>query len=74
MRFSVLINDNLVGFFTSSHGLRQGDPLSLLPYVIVMEMLSRMVSTMVGNGFMAGLVTQIEALLTFLICCLHMTL
>jgi hypothetical protein len=28
VRFSVLVNGTPIGFFSSSHGLRQGDPLS----------------------------------------------
>jgi hypothetical protein len=36
VRFSVLVNDTLTGFFNSSHGLRQGDLL----FVIVMDALS----------------------------------
>ena len=40
--FSILINGCPSGFFPSSRGLRQGDLLSLLLFVIVMEALSRL--------------------------------
>ena len=36
-RLSISLNGELVGYFPSSKGLRQGDPLSLLVFVIAME-------------------------------------
>src|SRR5438270_10288121 len=39
--YSVLINGKSCGFFTSNRGVRQGDPLSPLLYIIASEAISR---------------------------------
>ena len=54
IRFSILINGGPKGFFGSSRGLHQGDSLSPLLFVIIMEALSRMMSEAVVGGFLSS--------------------
>ena len=53
-RFSILVNGSCVSFFGSSRGLRQGDPLSPLLILLVMEVLSKLLKRMVDGGFLCG--------------------
>ncbi|XP_041004079.1 uncharacterized protein LOC121249433 [Juglans microcarpa x Juglans regia] len=59
----ILVNGTPAGFFNSSCGLRQGDSLSPLLFVIVMEALGRLVKVTVG-----GDTGQIQSLRALLLC------
>ena len=54
VKFSVLINSSPSGFFQSSRGLRQGDPLSPYLFVIAMEVFSCLLRRVINGGFLSG--------------------
>ena len=56
-----MVNGSLFGLFSSSCGLRQGDPLSPLLFVIVNEALSKMITTTI-NGNSLRILCGVEAL------------
>jgi hypothetical protein len=49
-----MINGSPSRFFNSSHYLKQGDPLSFLLFVVVMEALSRMSFALVDKRLLLG--------------------
>ena len=54
VQFSVLINESPADFFGSSRGLRQGDPLSPMLFLIMMEVFSRMLRRVEGANLICG--------------------
>jgi hypothetical protein len=52
--FSVLVNNTPTGLFNSSHGPRQGGPLSPLLFVFLMEALGRMIYAAVSGRLLSG--------------------
>lgn len=50
LSYSVAVNGELHGFFPGRKGLRQGDPISSLLFVIAMDVLSKMLDQGATNG------------------------
>ena len=75
IRLSVMVNGSSTGFFHSSRGLRQGDPLSPYLFVVVMETFSCMLKRAVSGGFCRLVRFGEEGMKgsRSLICCLLMT-
>ena len=50
----MLVNGSPSDFFGSSKGLRQGDPLSPMLFLVMMEVFSRMLKRMEGASLLCG--------------------
>ena len=54
VQFSVLFNGSPTDFFGSSRGLRQGDPLSPMLFLVMMEVFSKMMKRAEGASLLRG--------------------
>lgn len=55
VKYSVLLNGSPCGFFTASRGIRQGDPISPALFVILVDLLSRILLKAENDGSIRGI-------------------
>ncbi|XP_057870875.1 secreted RxLR effector protein 78-like [Cryptomeria japonica] len=55
VKFSILVNGNVCGFFLASNGLRQGDPLSPALFVLMADVLENLIQKRHVNGVWRGI-------------------
>ena len=71
VRFPVLVDGSPESFFGRSRGLRQGDPLSSLLFLLIMEVLSRILKKTEENnliqGFQVGAVNSVGVQISHLL-------
>lgn len=60
MKFSVLINGCMEGYFHSQKGLGQGDPVSPFLFLLAMEGLNHLIKTTKANGWIRDFGFQIN--------------
>ena len=54
-KFSILVNGSPKGFFGATNGLRQGDPLSPLLFIVATHILNRMLVLGKQNNLIEGI-------------------
>ena len=53
--FDILVNGSPSSTFSPSHGIRQGDPLSLFIFILMVEGLGRMLQVAISSSSLCGL-------------------
>ncbi|XP_039010362.1 uncharacterized protein LOC120139094 [Hibiscus syriacus] len=64
-RYSISLNGSLVGYFKGEIGLRQGDPLSPILFVLAMNILSKILNTDAARGNLESVIVVTSVLQKF---------